>query len=116
MELITYSWYIETRFNFVNEENMQKIILSLVLLGFGALSGLALYYDGISGIFEPQFKTFGTAQVFVDLVIALCFFLVWMWKDAKRAGRNPWVWFVLTLAAGSFGPILYFLLKKDEAK
>ena len=46
------------------------------------------------------------------LVIALGLFLVWMWRDAKAAGRNPWPWLVLTLVAGSIGPLIYLLGRK----
>jgi len=49
-----------------------------------------------------------------DLVIALSVFLVWMWRDARAIGRNPWPWLVMTLAIGSFGPLLYLLTRKTE--
>jgi len=90
---------------------MQKIILSLVLFGFSILTGFALYYHGYWGIIEPHFKSFGAAQVFVDLVIALSIIMVWIWKDAKKSGKNPYFWLILTLLTGSIGPIVYLLTK-----
>jgi hypothetical protein len=54
-------------------------------------------------------------QLFFDLVIALLLFLVWMWGDAKATGRNPWPWIAITLAIGSFGPLLYLITRKDPA-
>jgi hypothetical protein len=30
-------------------------------------------------------------------------------NDAKKTGRSPWPWVALTLATGSFGPLLYIL-------
>jgi hypothetical protein len=95
---------------------MQRTLLSLVLLAFGALSAVALWQHGFWGILEPHFKTFGGAQVLADLVIALTLFMVWMWKDAQDTGRNPWPWIVLTLAAGSFGPLLYLLTRPAPAR
>jgi Terpene cyclase DEP1 len=94
---------------------MQRVLLSLVLAGFCVLSALALWHHGYWGIIAPQFQTLGTAQVLADLVIALGMVMVWMWRDARAAGRNAWPWIVLTLVAGSFGPLLY-LLSRTGAK
>jgi hypothetical protein len=91
---------------------MQKIILSRVLAAFAVLTGLALWFHGYGGIVAPHFQSLGAAQVLADLVIALGLCLVWMWRDAQASGRNPWPWLVLTLAAGSFGPLLYLLTRR----
>lgn len=91
---------------------MQRTILLIILIAFSALTTVALWYHGYWGILEPHFQSFGAAQVLADLVIALSLFMVWMWRDAKATGRNPWPWLVLTLAAGSFGPLLYLLSHK----
>lgn len=96
---------------------MQRMLLLATLALFGALSGLALWRHGYWGLFEPAFKSLASAQVLADLVIALTLFLVWMWRDAKALGRPPWPWIVLTLATGSFGPLLYLLTRPTvEAK
>ena len=94
---------------------MQRSLIGITLVLFGVLSAVALWYHGYWGILEPHFKSFGAAQVFVDLVIALTIVMVWMWRDAKATGRNPWPWIVVTLAAGSFGPLVYLLTRKSEA-
>jgi hypothetical protein len=88
---------------------MPRSVLILVLVAFSVLSALALRQHGYLGIFELQFRTFGGAQVLADLVIALLLVMLWMWRDARATGRNPWPWLALTLAAGSFGPLLYLL-------
>lgn len=91
---------------------MQRTVLIVVLLAFSALTAVALWQHGYWGIFTPHFQSFAGAQVLTDLVIALSLFLAWMWRDARAAGRNPWPWLVLTLAAGSFGPLLYLLSQR----
>jgi hypothetical protein len=94
---------------------MKTVVLSVVLVGFGVLSGLALFNHGYWGIIEPHFKSFGAAQVLADLVIALTLVLTWLVRDAKKTGRNPFGWILLTLATGSFGPLIYLLTAKERA-
>lgn len=91
---------------------MQRSLIVFTLILFGALSGIALWHHGYWGIIAPHFQSFGGAQVFVDLVIALVLVMVWMWQDAKTTDRNPWPWLVATLALGSFGPLVYLLTRK----
>jgi phosphate/sulfate permease len=90
---------------------MQRALLVVTLVLFGALTAAALWQQGYWGILLPHFQTFGGAQVFADLVIALTLVLIWMWRDAKATGRKVWPWIVITLVAGSFGPLLYLLTR-----
>jgi hypothetical protein len=95
---------------------MQKGLIAIVLLLFGALSAVAVWQHGYVGIFANELQSTAGMQVLADLVIALSLFLVWMWGDAKATGRNPWPWLAITLAIGSFGPLLYLLTSsKSEA-
>jgi hypothetical protein len=91
---------------------MQRAILIAVIVLFGILTTLAVRDHGVWGIIEPHFRSFGPAQVFADLVIALTLVMIWMWRDARASGRNPWPWIVATLAVGSFGPLFYLLTRK----
>ena len=93
---------------------MKRIFLLITLVLFLVLTALALWNHGYWGIFEPNFKSFGAAQVFADLVISLTLILVWMWRDAEKSGRNPWPWIFLTMAAGVIGPLVYLILYKAE--
>jgi hypothetical protein len=91
---------------------MQRSLLIVTLILFGALSAAALWQHGYFGIFALHFQTFGGAQVLTDLVIALTLVMVWMWHDARATGRNVWPWIAMTLAFGSFGLLLYLLSRK----
>lgn len=95
---------------------MQRALLITVFAAFSVLSAVAVYHHGYWGIVEPAFESFGAAQILADLVIALSLFLVWMWKDAKAAGRSPWPWIVLTLGTGSFGPLIYLIIHTPGVK
>lgn len=94
---------------------MQRTLLIITIILFGALSAAALWQHGFWGIIAPHFQSFGGGQVFADLVIALTLAMVWMWRDARATGRNPWPWIAATLAAGSFGPLFYLLTRKPTA-
>ena len=95
---------------------MQRSLLVIVLILFGALSAVALWQHGFWGIVAPHFQSFGAGQVFADLVIALTLVMVWMWHDAKATGRNAWPWIAATLLVGSFSPLVYLLTRKAAAR
>ncbi|MGB0955050.1 MAG: DUF2834 domain-containing protein [Panacagrimonas sp.] len=94
---------------------MQRSLLALTLIAFGALTVVALAHHGYWGIVAPHFQSFGAGQVFADLVIALFLVLIWMWHDARALGRNFWPWAAITLFMGSFGPLLYLITRKNSA-
>ena len=94
---------------------MQRTVLIIVLIAFSALTGVAVMEHGFQGIFAHAFANAAGMQVFFDLVIALGLFIAWMRNDAKATGRNPWLWIAITLTTGSFGPLLYLLLRKTPA-
>ena len=91
---------------------MQRMLLIVTLALFGALTAAALWQHSYWGILAPHFQTWGGAQVLVDLVIALTLVLCWLWQDARACGRNPWPWVAATLVLGSFGPLLYLLMRR----
>ncbi len=88
------------------------MVLVTVVVGFGALTMLALLDVGYFGIIEPHFLSWGEAQVFVDLVILAVLACVWMVGDARERGLSAWPFIVLTLIAGSFGPLLYLVVRE----
>jgi hypothetical protein len=94
---------------------MQRSVLTITIALFGALTAAALWQTGFTGILDWHVKSLGGGQVFADLVIALSLAIVWMWHDGKATGRNVWPWIALTLATGSFGPLLYLFSAKSKA-
>lgn len=94
---------------------MARALIVVILVLFGALTAAALWQHGYWGILAPHFQSFGGGQVLADLVIALSLVMVWMWRDARTTGRNPWPWLAATLALGSFGPLVYLLTRPGRA-
>ena len=88
------------------------IALIIVIAGFGVLTALALMDVGYFGILEPHFRSWGGAQVFADLVIALLLACIWMINDARERGMSAWPYIAITLLMGSFGPLLYLVVRE----
>lgn len=87
------------------------LVLSVVLVLFGTLTAVALFDVGYMGIITPHFQSWGAGQVLADLVILAVLSCVWMAGDAPTRGLPAWPFIVLTLAAGSFGPLTYLLVR-----
>jgi hypothetical protein len=92
--------------------NSRLLALAAVIVGFGALSTVALLDVGYWGILEPHFKSWGAAQVFTDLVILAVLSCIWMVNDARKRGVSAWPFVLVTLALGSFGPLLYLVARE----
>ena len=92
--------------------SLRLVSLGLVLLLFGALTAAALMDVGYMGILRPHFESFGAGQVLADLVIACTLACFWMVHDARSRGTNPWPFVVITLVAGSFGPLTYLVSRE----
>jgi hypothetical protein len=88
------------------------ILLLLVTGAFGALTALALMDVGYLGIIAPHFRSWGGAQVFFDLVIVAVLACLWMIGDARERGSSVWPFILITLVAGSFGPLLYLVVRE----
>ena len=95
---------------------MKKMVLWITLILFSLITLFAVMEYGVVGIIQYQLANWAGVQVLVDLIIALAFFLVWMWQDAKKRGISPWPWLILTLLIGSFGPLIYFIVRCHTAK
>jgi hypothetical protein len=92
-----------------------KPILAIVLIAFSIQGVYVLSQVGYWNIWIHNLNHVAGQQVFADLLISLSLVTVWMWHDAKAAGRNIWPWIALILAAGSFGPLIYLLTRKSTA-
>lgn len=90
---------------------MQRIILILILVAFSVLSTIALSRHGYFGLID--LRHLGSAQVFADLAIMLGLAMVWIWRDAKALGRNPWPWMIATPIMGSPAVLVYLILRKN---
>jgi hypothetical protein len=94
----------------------QTQVLAVVIVAFTLLTGLALADVGYFGILEPHLQSWGGAQVFADLTILALMSCIWMVEDSRRSGIRPWPFVVLTLAAGSYGILLYLVVRSRKTR
>lgn len=99
----------------LEEPVMLKISLALVLAVFGAYSMHVVLELGYVGLWMSLFERSGSRQAVADLMIACVLLLGFLWRDARQQGRRFWPYAVITLAAGSVGPLLYLLLAPKAA-
>lgn len=95
---------------------VKRILAALFFVDFAALNAYALYSVGIEGLttFLETMGPWGYVLA-ADVCIALGMLVVWMWADAKKFGRNPVPYTLLTLL-GSFGPLAYVALEPSEER
>ncbi len=94
---------------------MKKALLYLLLLVFGVFSTYVLYVHGYIGLWKTGFINLGTMQILADLVIASTLIMFWMVADAPKHGMSAAPYVVLTLVAGSIGPLLYLVRREAVA-
>lgn len=89
---------------------LPRPLLWALLLALGLYSAYAVWQVGVLGIFQAGLANPGALQILLDLVVMALLMLGLMWRDARATGRRFWPYAVLTLAAGSFGPLAYWLM------
>lgn len=92
-----------------------RTFLFLALAVFGAFTMVAMWQVGYVGIWQAGLANWGAAQVLADLVMMSLVVLFLLQRDARAQGRRLWPYALITLAAGSFGPLLYLLLAPGGA-
>ncbi len=93
---------------------MATIVLWIVTAAFVAQTTFVLVEVGYLGFVDWALYNSSTRLMFFDLVIALTLVMIWMQRDARRSGRRVLPYFLVTLAFGSLGPLLYLALGRRQ--
>lgn len=92
-----------------------KILLSVTLAAFAALTTLAIVNHGYLGFFQLATANWAVRTLSADLVICLSLIFVWMLRDARARGAAWLPYFLVTLVFGAAGPLLY-LIRRPTAQ
>jgi hypothetical protein len=85
--------------------------LLIDFIGFSLFTGYILLEYGMGWI-EIAFANPVSTLVTIDLFIALCMVMGWVYADAKQRGVSPWPYLLPTLGTGSVGTLLYLLVRE----
>lgn len=85
------------------------IVSGLVLLAFTAYTAVIVTSHGYTGFLVLAAEEPWGGQMFVDLVIALVLFALWMRADAAREGLPFWPYLAAILTLGSIGALAYLV-------
>jgi hypothetical protein len=92
--------------------NPMRVILSVVLAGFLALTVVAVAQHGYVGFFELASANWATRLLSLDLVISLSLIAAWMVRDARERGAAFVPYLLVTAIFGAAGPLLYLIWRK----
>lgn len=85
------------------------LVFGVTLLVFGTWTGIIVARHGYTGFLVLAAQEPWGGQMFVDLVIALLLFTVWMRADAAHERLPFWPYFVAILTTGSIGALAYLV-------
>ena len=91
-----------------------KVLLSVTLAAFAALTVVAVAHHGYLGFFELATANWAVRTLFADLVISLTLIFAWMLRDARARGASWAPYFAITLLFGAAGPLLYLIARPGE--
>ena len=91
----------------------KQIALWWVLVDFTAFSLYVVYTEGyfafVGAALEFGSNSMWGAQILIDFLVALSVALGWVIADARKRGMVYWPYVLLTLTAGSIGPLAYLI-------
>lgn len=93
----------------------QLAFLTVVLAAFTIYTLGVVLEHGYTGFLTLAWNDAWGGQMFVDLVIALTLFLVWMLRDAREQELPAWPYVVLIFTTGSIGALGYLVHRSARA-
>ena len=86
-----------------------ELVLWLIAVPFAGFSLWVLTQVGYLGIWQGGLANLGSTQITLDLVVACTLLVGYIARDCRARGKPWWPWALLTLVAGSIGPLAYLL-------
>lgn len=94
--------------------HVPKPVLWLITLVFGGFSFWVMAKIGYFGIWQGGFANLGSTQITFDLLVACTLLMGVIVRECRSEGHPWWPWVLLTLTAGSLGPLAYLLWRSRK--
>ncbi len=95
---------------------MKLILAAVTLAVFGGFSAWLVLEEGYFGFVTLAAREGWALQMLIDLAIALFLFTPVMVRDARARGIVAWPFVVATIALGSIGALLYYVVRELKAR
>lgn len=95
-----------------------NLYLALAVLGAilpALLLGIFIADEGFGDLGDAVFGNLAATAVFADLSISSLVFWVWMWPQAQRAGKSPWLFVLVNLLVGLSCALPLFLYYRERS-
>lgn len=93
--------------------NRRQWLLLLVLVDFLALTAWAVFTQDVFAYIKSLATNPWGVQVLVDLSIAITLASIWVHRDARSRGLNPWGHIVSMVLLGTIGFLVYLIRRES---
>ena len=97
-------------------DTLLRIAFGLVVVTYAVVSAVAMYEHGFVAIFAHVLDSSASAQVFLDLCVALFLVGGQMRKDARERGVLVWPFLVALPFLGSVSALAYIALRQIQRR
>lgn len=87
--------------------SIKRLFIGFLFLDFAAFTGWILFTQDNLALLESTLANPWGLQIFADLCIMAMFGSMWLYRDAKKKGINPWPWIAAILPTGSLAVLAY---------
>jgi hypothetical protein len=87
-----------------------------VFVVFTAYTVAVMVGHGVLGFLTLAAREPWALQLLVDLLVMLCLFAFWVWRDSRERRLPTWPYVALTLVMGSMGALLYLVHREIASR
>jgi hypothetical protein len=94
---------------------MRLAAVVFVFIVFSAYTLFVMAGHGVTGFLSLAAREPWALQVFIDLLVMLALFSLWIFRDAKERKLPGWPYMILTMVGGSMGALAYLVHREFAA-
>lgn len=95
---------------------MRLFVVTAAFVAFTAYTLYVMAGHGVVGFITLAAREPWALQLFLDLLLVLGLFSVWVLRDAKERNLPGWLYVALTMSMGSMGALAYLVHREFAAR